>query len=118
MKTFYYFLVQIVTLLEDLSRLPFALLKNVRKIGHKTNLRKEYKEHSLCILGNGPSLLAFANQKMDNVDVCTVNHCIGTDLFLQIKPKMHLLVDPDFCEHVDREDIRKEYDFIRHNIDW
>lgn len=70
-------------------------LYQIRYQHFKDPFKDLQSEKPLYILGNGPSLKEISSQiDRDKVDLCAVNDSIITDLYLELKPDIHLFIDP------------------------
>ena len=79
-----------------------------RKITSKNQDLKNTCQLNTCyILGNGPSLKSVDISLLQGKDVITVNKSIKTNLFEQVKPKYHVVIDKYILEEIS-EDIERE----------
>lgn len=73
----------------------------------------------LVILGNGPSLRSFLDNKMsflEGKEVMTVNFSALSDDYMKIRPKFYLLMDPLFFE--DNATMQKLFPPLISKTDW
>ncbi|MEE0892885.1 MAG: hypothetical protein UIT85_02525 [Treponema sp.] len=82
------------------------LLRKIKQRLHMSNEKiistislMEKGSDTLCILGNGPSLVGSCNKYKDFIsrhDVIGVNFLCITDVFTQVKPSIYVIADPAF----------------------
>ncbi len=117
-------LVFIQTVVQKLSQSTASLLK-VLLMSRFTSKLPETNNKTLVILGNGPSLNYFLNEKktfLKNKDVLAVNHFANTAIYEQIRPNFYILNIPEFwTDNVDNDVIKRRDKLIEDLInktDW
>lgn len=78
------------------------------------------KTKTLYILGNGPSLSNVETylKNRSEVNLCTVNFAVISDLFMTLRPEMHVLSDDIFFMRPDLEKVKLLYDMLNTKVDW
>lgn len=98
-------------------------LYQIRYQHFKDPFEGSQSDKPLYILGNGPSLKEISSQiDRDKVDLCAVNDSIITDLYLTLKPEMHVFLDPLYFMQEGRDSnvdlVDKVLYTIENVIDW
>ena len=90
----------VITFVVDLCNILIWLIYQLTNQHFKSDLKNASKKKPIYILGNGPSLLSVKDKIQDRskINLCTVNFSVLTDIFMELKPEYHVIVDPAFFE--------------------
>jgi len=64
----------------------------------KNYIQFRSQERRMIILANGPSLKEWSLSSADEADYCMVNNSPLSALFFKVRPKYHVMIDPNFFQ--------------------
>lgn len=104
------------------------VLRKLKQRFHKSNDKIvstisliEKKSDTICILGNGPSLVESCNKYINFIsrhDVIGVNFLCITDVFTQVKPSIYVISDPAFFQQEKNDNIKQFEKAFFSNTTW
>lgn len=101
----------------DLLSLIVFYIRCFLRGGKRYPLASQKKSKPISILGNGPSLQKYLDEKQNSFDALCVNFSPLTDEFYLIKPSFLTLIDPAFFD-ITNEEVKKLIQTITDKVDW